>query len=291
MRTGIMALALLGLATGGVSARPMKTGPGLRAGSRDGGVAFTGRKGNWNIWLTSTTKAPTVYAVTVCGAHTVTRKDANMLGAFDDTRTHEGDCETLTLRTGRQIDRLRLKPGTAPITLTITQDGRPVGRTFLRGARPQGEGRFALPEAGRAPVAQPDAPALPNAYRVDVHWGGPSNPTWHPDGEWVLGGREDQPVIAATLTSADGGQTLTGTIQYRGEGPIGFRGTHQGSRRYAVQVQWGGDAAPWHPDGTWIIGGRDAQRATALTVTADGDHGLAGTMQYAGEGPIDWRGR
>jgi carbonic anhydrase len=59
---------------------------------------------------------------------------------------------------------------------------------------------------------------------------------------------------------------------------------------YAVESNAGGDESPWLPDGVWVIGGRQDQRVVTLNITSD-DSGqtLAGTMTYAGEGPIALR--
>lgn len=61
-----------------------------------------------------------------------------------------------------------------------------------------------------------------NTYRVENHWGDPSEP-WHEAGTWTIGGRANQNVVALDLQSADGGKSLVGTVTYQGEGPIDFR--------------------------------------------------------------------
>ncbi|MFC5044910.1 hypothetical protein ACFSTE_21380 [Aquimarina hainanensis] len=54
----------------------------------------------------------------------------------------------------------------------------------------------------------------------------------------------------------------------------------------------GGASAPWHPGGNWIIGGRNGQNVIELNVTAEsGSANLEGTMKYAGEGPIGFKGQ
>ncbi|MES2554937.1 MAG: lectin OAA [Bacteroidota bacterium] len=126
-------------------------------------------------------------------------------------------------------------------------------------------------------------------YFVENQWGGDSAP-WHPGGNWELGARPNQNVVAINISSADGGKTFTGTMEYFGEGPIGFRAENMSGNRYAVENQWGGDSAPWHPGGTWIIGGRDNQLSIELNVTsADDGKTLNGQMTYVGEGPIGFR--
>jgi hypothetical protein len=128
-----------------------------------------------------------------------------------------------------------------------------------------------------------------NLYNVQNQWGGSSAP-WHEGGMWVIGGRTDQNVVALNVTSSDGGNTLTGTMTYVGEGPIGFRATLTQSNTYAVENQWGGSSAPWHPGGTWVIGCRANQNVIAVDITSnDGGNTLTGTMTYVGEGPIGFK--
>ncbi|WP_256579508.1 hypothetical protein [Pseudomonas sp. B26(2017)] len=43
-------------------------------------------------------------------------------------------------------------------------------------------------------------------------------------GKWVIGGRDNQNVIALNVTSSDGGNNLGGSHTCANEGPIGFRG-------------------------------------------------------------------
>ena len=127
-------------------------------------------------------------------------------------------------------------------------------------------------------------------YAVQNQWGGDQAP-WHPGGTWQLGARSNQNVVAIDVSSTDGGQTLNGTNTYAGEGPIGFRGKMTGPNTYQVENQWGGDQAPWHPGGTWVIGARDGQNVIALNVSSsDGGTTLNGTNTYAGEGPIGFKG-
>lgn len=125
-------------------------------------------------------------------------------------------------------------------------------------------------------------------YQVQNKWGSSS---WQAGGVWSLGSRPQQNVVAIDITSNDGGKTLTGSITYNGEGPIGFKGTFTSNNSYTAAVQWGGTDAPWNPDGTWVIGGRTNQNVIALKVTSsDGGKTLTGSNTYAGEGPIDFTG-
>ncbi len=48
---------------------------------------------------------------------------------------------------------------------------------------------------------------------------------------------------------------------------------------YLVQNQWGGNTAPWHPGGTWVLGCRANQNVVAMDVRSnDGGKTLTGTM-------------
>lgn len=128
------------------------------------------------------------------------------------------------------------------------------------------------------------------AYQVENQWGGATAP-WNTGGTWILGTRENQYLVGINITSSDGGRTFNGTVTYNGEGPITLKAKHKIANMYKVKVQWGGDAAPWNDEGTWIIGGRNVQRCVQLTATASGDGRiLTGTMTYYGEGPIGFRG-
>ncbi|MEQ6123518.1 hypothetical protein AAON49_04900 [Pseudotenacibaculum sp. MALMAid0570] len=128
-------------------------------------------------------------------------------------------------------------------------------------------------------------------YSVENQWGGTSAP-WHPGGTWVLGNRENQNPVAFDISSNDGGKTLTGTMTYDGEGPIGFKGTLTSGNNYEVENQWGGSNAPWHPGGTFVIGGRDGQHVVRLKVSSsDGGKTFLDPvgMTYEGEGPIGFK--
>ena len=128
-----------------------------------------------------------------------------------------------------------------------------------------------------------------NLHHVQNQWGGSSAP-WNEGGMWVLGCRSGQNIVALDIKSANSGKTLTGTLKYAGEGPIGFRGTLTQNNTYVVENQWGGPAAPWHPGGTWIIGCRADQNVVAVNVES-GDNGasLVGSMTYNGEGQIAFK--
>src|SRR5688572_24202382 len=59
---------------------------------------------------------------------------------------------------------------------------------------------------------------------------------------------------------------------------------------YTVENQWGGNSAPWHPGGTWVLGARSGQNVVAIDISSpDNGQTFNGTMTYAGEGPIGFR--
>jgi hypothetical protein len=107
---------------------------------------------------------------------------------------------------------------------------------------------------------------------------------------WVIGCRAGQNVVALNITSGDGGKTFNGQMKYAGEGAIGFRATLTQSNTYIAENQWGGDTAPWHPGGTWVLGCRPGQNVVAVNVeSGDGGITFTGTTTYSGEGPIGFR--
>jgi len=142
--------------------------------------------------------------------------------------------------------------------------------------------------AGEGPIGFKSELSDGGVFSVENQWGGPNAP-WHPGGVWVIGGR-NQGVVAVDVTSADNGNTLSGTMTYTGEGPIGFKGNTVASNNYAVENQWGGNTAPWHPGGVFLLGARNGQHVVALNITSgDGGNTLHGSMTYNGEGPIGFR--
>ncbi|AFY43382.1 hypothetical protein [Nostoc sp. PCC 7107] len=144
--------------------------------------------------------------------------------------------------------------------------------------------------AGEGPIGFRGTLTTSDTYKVENQWGGSSAP-WNPGGNWILGCRGNQNVVAIDITSNDGGNTLNGTITYAGEGPIGFKSAAANGSVYTVENQWGGASAPWNPGGTWALGCRDNQNVVAINVTSnDGGKTLTGTNTYAGEGPIGFRG-
>ncbi len=144
--------------------------------------------------------------------------------------------------------------------------------------------------AGEGPIGFKADLTLNNTYEVQNQWGGDSAP-WHPGGTWLIGCRDGQNVVAINIESSDGGATFKGTMTYAGEGPIGFKAEAVDGGVYDVQNQWGGDSAPWHPGGVWVLGCRGNQTVVAVKVSSDdGGRSLQGTMTYINEGPIGFKG-
>jgi hypothetical protein len=139
-------------------------------------------------------------------------------------------------------------------------------------------------------MLHPDKECQMALYQVENQWGG-NNAPWHQGGKWLLGARANQAIVEIDIHSPDGGETFQGSITYSGEGPIGFRATRNGANNYFVENQWGGNSAPWHDGGQWIIGFRSGQNVVALNVkSSDNGNSLTGSMTYAGEGPIGFKG-
>lgn len=68
-----------------------------------------------------------------------------------------------------------------------------------------------------------------NLYKTEVQWGG-TTAEWHDNGVFVIGGRDGQRCVNIQISSADGGESFTGQMQYgksrqwpSGEGLIGLR--------------------------------------------------------------------
>lgn len=143
--------------------------------------------------------------------------------------------------------------------------------------------------AGEGPIGFTSQGIDGGVYLTENQWGGSSAP-WHQGGLFVIGCRGNQAIVALHATSGDGGRTFSGTTTYVGEGPIGFKAVKTMSNTYDTQNQWGGDSAPWHPGGSWILGARAGQALVAVDISSsDGGNTLNGTITYAGEGPIGFK--
>ncbi len=127
---------------------------------------------------------------------------------------------------------------------------------------------------------------MSNLYNVKNSWG---TSTGNQGGKWVIGGRPGQRVVDLDVKSSDGGKTLSGHMTYKGEGPIGFDGTLNGSNNYKVQNSWGGSTG--HDGGNWVLGYRKGQNVVAIKISSDdGGQTLKGNITYKGEGSIGFEG-
>lgn len=142
---------------------------------------------------------------------------------------------------------------------------------------------------GEGPIGFEAAVDTGTSYTVENQWGGESA-AWNLAGTFVLGTRAGQTPVEFNIQSADEGKTLTGSMTYDGEGPIGFKATLTNGNNYSVENQWGGDEAPWHEAGNMIIGSRDGQGVLDLKIESkDNGASFTGAMTYAGEGPIGFK--
>lgn len=97
-----------------------------------------------------------------------------------------------------------------PISFKLTSaDG---GKTFTGTMTYENEG----------PIGVKATMAEGNSFKVQNQWGG-STAKWNDAAGWIIGCRGTQLVTQLECTSNDGGKTLTGSMTYAGEGPIGFK--------------------------------------------------------------------
>lgn len=139
---------------------------------------------------------------------------------------------------------------------------------------------------GEGPIGVRATQIAGSNYKVENQWGG-SEAEWHPGGNWVIGARTGQ---NATQLIVDRVQdSLTGTMTYVGEGPIGFEGASETGTSYTVENQWGGDDAAWNLGGTMQLGTRAGQKPVAFDIKSEDGKEFTGTMTYDGEGPIGFK--
>ena len=74
-----------------------------------------------------------------------------------------------------------------------------------------------------------------NVYAVEVRQDGES--AWLAHGQWLLGARRHQQIVALTVEADDDGAALTGKIAYAGEGPIQFIADRESSMASALRKQ------------------------------------------------------
>lgn len=217
-----------------------------------------------NGTMTYADEGPIGFRATRCGSNNYTVE--NHWGD-PGSPWHPGGTWIIGFRTGQNV-----------VALKVTSDD---GGNSLNGT---------MTYANEGPIGFKSSISPGDAYSVENHWGGSGEP-WHPGGEWAIGARDNQKVIAIDITSDDEGKTLKGTMTYENEGPIGFKGTLIGSNNYTVENHWGGSGEPWHPGGLWVIGYRVDQNVVSLKFdSSDGGDTLNGTMTYNGEGPIGFKG-
>ena len=229
----------------------------INISSEDGGKSFSGTiiyEGEGPIGFKATQVAGTNYSV------------QNQWGG-DSAPWHDGGNWIIGARTGQNVVSLQIN----------SSDG---GRTF----------NGTMVYAGEGPIGVDASMLNGSSYTIENQWGGDSAP-WHLGGTMILGTRDNQNPVAFDISSTDEGKTFTGTMTYAGEGPIGFKAELTNANNYTTQNQWGGDDAPWHEGGVMILGCRDGQNNTKLSISSqDEGKSFSGDMQYVGEGPIGFKG-
>jgi len=234
-----------------IGGRPSQGVVALDIKSDDGGKTLTGT-------MTYEGEGPIGFTATLFGSNNYTVENS-----WGGTSGHDGGNWVIGYRSGQNVVAVNVtsKDGGKTLSGTMTYEGEgPIG---FEGTQAQGD-----------------------AYSVENSWGGTSG---HQGGTWALGNRSGQNVVALDIKSDDGGETLSGTMTYSGEGPIGFKGALSGSNNYTVENSWGGTSG--HDGGLWIIGLRAGQNVVAVEVTSTDDgKTLSGTMTYDGEGPIGFEG-
>jgi hypothetical protein len=101
-----------------------------------------------------------------------------------------------------------------PISFNLSSDDG--GKTFTGTMTYENEG----------PIGVKATQTVGNNYSVQNQWGGSSAP-WNDAAPWIIGARDNQRVVKleCSTQNGDGGKTLSGTMTYSGEGPIGFKAT------------------------------------------------------------------
>jgi hypothetical protein len=186
--------------------------------------------------------------------------------------------------------------------------------------------------AGPAHAAPQGVCGTTAVFKTEIQWGGNTAP-WHADADLsvVLKNRHtivDKATAPAGTTlnwSGPNGaaaitftakNTFTGTAQFPGEGPVGYRGTLDRWSPalcdpvavFKTEIQWGGDTAPWHADADLvtlvknrhtIIDKATAPAGTKVSwtgpngnadITFNVNNAFTGTAQFPGEGPVGYRG-
>lgn len=167
-------------------------------------------------------------------------------------------------------------------------------------------------------------------YDTEIQWGGPGA-EWHSDARLILVITNRVSVISdniavgmnVTWSGPNGNGNITffndltsflGSVQFPGEGPVGYRGVMNGSapepQPFESEIQWGGPDAPFHPDAALklVIENREpvvpisGEVPTGTSVSWSSSNGngnirffndatsFLGSAQFPGEGPVGYRG-
>ena len=97
-------------------------------------------------------------------------------------------------------------------------------------------------------------------------------------------------VQTINIASPDGGNTLTGSVQFVNADQVTYYGSLNGGNAGSnvnSRYQTNSSSSVYTPGGRWVIGARDAQHVISLDLSSsDNGNSLQGSMTYAGEGPI-----
>ncbi|HAO15637.1 MAG TPA: lectin ESA-2 [Tenacibaculum sp.] len=136
---------------------------------------------------------------------------------------------------------------------------------------------------GEGPIGFKGVQVVGNNYKVKNEWGD----TWNDGGNWVIGGRDGQNVVALKASATSEGLDLIGEVTYEGEESILFEGEKISGSAYEIKNQHEEISESQSPEGVFVLGARDRQHPVSLDMDSE-DNGktLLGTMTYENEGVI-----
>lgn len=135
-----------------------------------------------------------------------------------------------------------------------------------------------------APIARAEAPI---GARYDVQVRPNKDAAWQDQGEWVIGGRDDERPIELRLGSGNG-IDVVGQVKYaQKEGMLGVKLRRVEGRAYTSATKAG--LADHAAEGQWVIGTDDHTIKQLLAKSADGGQTLIGTITYNDGAPAEFK--
>ncbi len=126
-----------------------------------------------------------------------------------------------------------------------------------------------------------------NLYYI---WGNEAG-KWLDFGAFKISGLLQQALIALKISSVNEGRRLVGKVAYSGEGYVDVEAEWIEQNSYKVIHRLNGAFSERHPNGTWILGGRDDKKIIHIDITsADNGRTVRGTISYTGEPSINLKG-